>query len=184
MDDLSFDVNPQVGPVPKGFKPGQWYGDAKPNPAYRVDVNRGCIIRYIGSTGEAIYMYVDTPGVFYNEVGRVVSAEAAHAAGYDTEYLLKIRRRNDARNAAIAAVDAEFAQSQGRKILREAGEYRLVEVREGFYNVEFEDGTVLNARGPVPLDIAENLFRQCLGDEPEGEASQPASPGTPGKKGK
>lgn len=182
----SFDLNPQVGPVPRGFTPGRWVGDAKPNPAYRLDVNQGVHIRFIGDTGEAIYMFVDKPGVYYNEVGRVVREDLAAAAGFDTERLGYLRRRNEARSSAIAAVDAEFGLNQ-RTIVVERGEYRVVELRPGFFNVEFDDGTVMNAKGPIPEDMAMKLFRQCLNEpEPEPESaavvSQPAADAGPKKK--
>jgi hypothetical protein len=157
--------NPQVGPVPMDFTPGLWVGTPKPNASYRVDVNRGTYIRFT-SIGEAIYMHHDQPGVFLNEVNRPVSAEKAKEAGYDTENLMRLRRRNEARNAAVAAIDAEYNISTPRKVLEERGEYRIVELYEGQYNVEFVDGTVMNARGPVHLELAQKIFRQSL-NEPE-----------------
>lgn len=181
-ENPSFDFNPQVGPVPKGFRPGPWQGEARPNPAYRVDINRGVHIRFLSQTGAAVYMFLDRPGFFFNELGREVTAEIAHEAGYDTERLLKLRRRNEAREMALAAVDAEFEMNK-RTIVEERGEYRIVELRPDFYNVEFEDGTVLNGKGPVPLDVAKRLFTACLGEKAVAEVSQPAEASGP-KKGK
>lgn len=165
MAEESFSTNPAVGPVPAGFRPGLWAGDEKPNPNYRVNVNRGTYIRYTPQ-GEAVYMHHDEPGVFRNEVDRIVSPTAAAAAGYDTESLLRIRRRNEARNAAVAQVDAEYNFTNPRKVIEERGEYRVIELREGYYNVEFLDGTVMNAKGPVNFDLAMKIFRQSL-NEPE-----------------
>src|SRR5271167_3315009 len=111
-ENPSFDFNPQVGPVPKGYKPGIWQGEVRANPAYRVDINCGVHMRFMPVTGAMVLMKVLQPGVFFNELGREVSSEMAASAGFDVERLLKLRRRNEARDKAIAAIDAEFELNQ------------------------------------------------------------------------
>jgi hypothetical protein len=57
----------------------------------RIQRNRGCQIRK--AAGLKIVMYYDTPGVYYDGIGNVVSDELAAQAGYDVEKLAIERKK-------------------------------------------------------------------------------------------
>jgi len=152
-----------------------------PQNSYRIDVNRGCHIRFTrGSAagvgiveGMAVYMYVDTPGVFYNDHGKIVPPEFAVSAGFDTETLLKQRRKAVAIRDAMELVEKQFTEHQTRELIAEQGEYRVVHIGNELYQVEFEDGTAM-AR-PVNKAIALATFQALAGVDETPEAPKAAA---------
>jgi hypothetical protein len=98
----------------------------------------------------------------------------AAEAGFDVERWGKLRRKQLAQRKAMEAIDAEYLTSTSRRVVAEEGEYRVVEIEPGYCNVEFDDGTVLNARGPVSMEIAMRRFQELTGVSTEPDASQPA----------
>jgi len=144
---------------------------------YRVNIDdpMGAEIRFTPE-GMAVYMLYRAPGHFLNDHNRAVPPELAAAAGYDTERWLKIRRRNEAAAHAMQAIDEEYRIGAHRKIVAQHEEYTVVELGNGMCNIEFEDGFVLNQRGPIPLETAMRRFRELTGQpEPEEAVSQPAA---------
>lgn len=129
-----------------------------------IDDPAGWIIRFTGE-GMAVYMSYREPGTYYNDHGRKVPEQFAMAAGFETEYWGKIRRREEAKAATLRSIDAEFADGLKQRTVWEHGEYRVVEVARDLYNIQFEDGTVLNTRGPVSLEVAQRRFEELAGVE-------------------
>ena len=135
------------------------------NENFKVDVDRGVHFR-VSALGMAIYMYVDTPGVFFNEHNRPVTPDFVIESGWPEEEVnrfLKMKRRNDARRKAMQEIDLEFASGGTREIICEEDGYRIVHSGNDMYNLEFEDGSIMNANGPIPLDIATRTFNKLLG---------------------
>lgn len=145
------------------------------NSNYKVDVDRGCIIRFDSGTGAAIYMYCDTPGVYYNEHAKEVPPAFAAMAGYDIEALGKEKRKRDAIVAAGRAIEAEYNAGGTRDIVLEEADYRLVHLGGGRYNVEWEDGTPMNTAGPVSEEVATRTFWALVG-KPDPALSNPPAP--------
>lgn len=145
------------------------------NENYKVDVNRGVLIRFTRTTqeefpaGMAVYMYLERPGVFYNDHAKPVPPALAAAAGYDIEPLLKARRKQEALAKAKQEIESQFRGEVLRETVLEEGEYRLVHVGNGQHIVEFEDGSSLT---PIPVSrvMAEKTYWAMLGKEPPPKA--------------
>lgn len=132
---------------------------------YKVNVDRGCYIRIHRATGSAVYMYADTPGVFYNDHGKVIPVELAAEAGFDVETLLKAKRKHDALTAAQQEIEKQFAeQGTQREVVAEHGDYRVVGLGHGLFQIEFEDGSPMSK--PVSEEIAMATFYKLTGTEP------------------
>ena len=143
--------------------------------AYKVDIDApgGAQIRYT-TDGMAVYMLHREPGIYLNDHNKRVPEQIAAEAGFDVERWGRARRRNEAQRKAMQAIDEEFLTSTRRRVVVEEGEYRVVEIEPGYCNLEFDDGTVLNARGPVSMEVAMRRFQELTGVSTEPEASQPA----------
>lgn len=131
------------------------------NENYKVDVNRGCVIRIDPTSGAAVYMYWDQPGVFFNDHARQVPPEFAAQAGFDIEPLLKARRKQEAFAKARQEVEAQFNDKSEREVLEQEGEFLLVHLGKGQYTVEYDDGTALIPR-PVSKELAEKTYRSLF----------------------
>lgn len=142
---------------------------------YKVDIDApgGAQIRQTVD-GMSVYMLHREPGVYLNDHAKRVPDAIAAEAGFDVERWGKLRRKQLAQRKAMEAIDAEYLTSTSRRVVAEEGEYRVVEIEPGYCNVEFDDGTVLNARGPVSLEIAMRRFQELTGVSTEPDASQPA----------
>jgi hypothetical protein len=141
-----------------------------------IDAPGGAQIRFTGD-GMAVYMLFREPGIYLNDHNRRVPDAIAAEAGFDVERWGKERRKREAVAKATAAIDAEYNVSTQRRTLIEHEEYRVVEIQPGYCNIEFDDGTILNARGPVSEQIAMRRFYELTGlPDPSAtaDASQPA----------
>jgi hypothetical protein len=125
----------------------------------------------LGPGGMCIYMYNDDPGTYLNELGGVVSDRIAQAAGFDIDSLARSKRKKAAMRAAEIAVDEEFAaQGSHSKVVKERGEYRMVEIADGLFAIQFiePDGKGTNlTKVPLARKAAEKLFDDMAGPEPE-----------------
>lgn len=139
--------------VNRGYVPG--LRDARGEPIVG-QANAGTIHR---TTPEGIwvYMYNDTPGVFFAEHGMELPVEMARAAGYDVETLLRERKKRESLAALHLQVEAEYASTKIREVVLERDDYSVVHLGSGMYNIEFKDGTVMNPQ-PLPEDIALRVF--------------------------
>jgi hypothetical protein len=122
-----------------------------------------------GPGGMCIYMYNDEPGVFYNERGGKISDRLAEQAGFDVNSLSREKRKQAAMRAAGLAVEEEFASQGGHsKVVKERGEYRMVEVAEGLFSIQFIEpdgkGTTLT-KVALARKAADKLFDDMAGPE-------------------
>jgi len=145
---------------------------------YKVDIDApgGAQIRHTAD-GMAIYMLFANPGVYLNDHNKRVPEAVAAQAGYDTERWGKERRRREAIAKATSAIEAEYQTSSQKRTVVEHDEYRVVEIQPGYCNIEFDDGTILNQRGPVSLEVAMRRFYELTGlpdPSASADASQPA----------
>jgi hypothetical protein len=141
-----------------------------------IDAPGGAQIRHTGD-GMAVYMLFAQPGIYLNDHNKRVPDVIAAAAGFDTERWGKERRKREAIAKATQAIDAEYNVGTQRRVIAEHDEYRVVEIQPGYYNIEFDDGTILNTRGPVSEEIAMRRFYELTGlPDPSAaaDASQPA----------
>jgi hypothetical protein len=129
--------------------------------------NGGILLRQ-GPGGMSVYMYNDDPGVFLNERGAIVSDAIASQAGFDVASLAKARRRKLALSKAQAGIDAEYATEENSNIIEERGEYRLVEVAQGHFQIHFveEDGKGSPLSGILTRQAAAKLFLDLAGPAP------------------
>ncbi len=146
------------------------------NENYKVDVNRGVHIRFTRGgefpDGMAVYMYVDRPGVFYNDHAKQVPAEVASAAGFNVAPLLRARKKFEAMAKAQQEIEAQFREDSGiREVIREEDDYLLVHIGSERYNVEFADGSPLTPQ-PMTKEVAERTFRAMLGKEEEAKPAK------------
>lgn len=129
---------------------------------------QGGIQMRLGPGGMAVYMYNDAPGVFLNERGARVSEGLARQAGFDVDTLAREQRKQAAMIAAGKAVEAEFAGMTNTKIVREKGEYRLVEIAAGLFSIQFIEpdgrGTPLTTQ-PLARKAADKIFDEMAGVE-------------------
>lgn len=149
---------------------------------YKFDVDQpgGVQIRFTGD-GMAVYMAFRHPGLFFNDHGKRVPDVIASAAGYPIDRLGKLRELEEAKRKFGEQMDREFAVSTANRIVWAEGDYRVVEVYDDLYNVEFvdgEDATVLNARAPLSLEVAKRRFEELTGTIVSSSASaEPSQPG-------
>jgi hypothetical protein len=160
------------------------------NTGYKVDIDdpMGAQIR-IHPSGMSIYMLHRNPGYYLNDHNRVVPEKLAGEAGFDIERWAKVRAKKAAMSKAARAGEAEYDITEVAQVVWETESYRVVQLGNGFCNVEFVDGdipeshagryTLLNTRGPLSRDAARQLFDDI--SRPEGrevsasaDASQPA----------
>ena len=159
-----------AGPSPDPFG---HVGLEHTNYKFDIDSPPGAQIRYTPD-GMAVYMRFDKPGLWYNDHGKRVPDVIAAQAGYDIEDLSRLRKRDEAIARVTAGVEAEFAVAK-KRVVAEADDYRVIEVAKGYYNVEFDDGTILNTRGPLGREAAMRRFKELTGSDGSApaDASQP-----------
>lgn len=136
--------------------------------ANNIDLNRG-VERRTHQSGTAVFMYLDTPGVYLNAFGTEVAESMAGEAGFPIEKYRKERLKQERLQAAKSAIEAEFATMGGgvREVSKERNGFLLVHLGSGRYNIEDPDGNVLNAGGPIDKTAASRVFDQLAGPEKE-----------------
>lgn len=124
-----------------------------------IDYNRG-VVKNVHPSGVAVYMYVDTPGVFINAFGTEVTVELAKSSGFDTDPLLRKRAYNERVNEAMANIEAEMTSGEARREpVMERDGFKVLDIGLGRHDIEDPDGNKLNTL-PMPLEQAELLFNQ------------------------
>lgn len=120
--------------------------------------NAGVLTRFAPG-GISVHMYWGEPGVYYGDHGLELPEQMGKAAGFDTEKYKRERLKREALGKATVAIDLEYATMSVREVELERDAYRLVHVGEGRYNIEYEDGTLMNPQ-PLTKDIALRVFEQ------------------------
>jgi hypothetical protein len=153
--------------------------------SYKVNIDdpMGYQIR-IHPSGMSVYMGHRNPGVYVNDHDRPVPESMAAQAGFDIERWAKAKAKKDAIARATELAEAEFEYQDGDTVIWVSGDYRVIMLGDGFYNVEFVDTdlpegepgrfTLLNRKGPLNRQGARALFRDLSGTDPEAEVSAEA----------
>ncbi len=76
-----------------------------------IDRDRGALIRK-HPLGYRVVMYVDTPGVYFDEEGKRVDRELAAEAGFEVSDDLKTRAKNQLRKNYERQIGAKFAEAE------------------------------------------------------------------------
>lgn len=140
-------------------------------PKRAIDLNRGVRIRVHKPTGMRIYMYKDDPGVYYNAHGKTVPIVLAAECGFPVDELSKLKKRKLAMKEAADAIDREMALSNVYKrdvVLKEAGDYKLIDGKLGRAIIKDNDGNLITAL-PIAMEAAEALFAKLTAPEPPEE---------------
>lgn len=132
----------------------------------KVDYDRGAIIQTHPGTGMDVFMYVDTPGKYFDAHLNAVPDNIAREANYNVEALAKERLRMERKLQASAIIDKEIADDDSLKeeIVSERNGFTVVTIGKGRHNVKDPDGNILNAH-PLPKEMAEKLFSAMAGVE-------------------
>ena len=77
----------------------------------KIDRDRGALIRKHPS-GYRVVMYVDTPGVYFDEDGNKVDRALAEEAGFEVASDLKTRAKNKLRKNYERQIGAKFAEAE------------------------------------------------------------------------
>lgn len=143
-----------------------------------INVDRGVEWRHTPH-GIAVIMYVDEPGVYYNEHGAEVGVEAARTAGFPVDDLAREKAKRDAIAASGRKIAASYAVVN-REVIEERGLYRVVHIGHDRFNVEFEDGSVMNLNGPLSKVVAMEVLDDL--QPPAPPEVEKEKPGQPAKK--
>lgn len=145
---------------------------------YKVDIDRRPTqIRYTPD-GMAVYMYLDDPGVYYNDHARRIPMELAAEAGYEIAKNERLHKMIEARRKVMGDLEAQFQIENAHKVIADRGDYQVIQIAPDYCNIVFKDGGdgfVLNTNGPVSKSTAMKRFRDLVGPEEAAEAatSQP-----------
>lgn len=128
---------------------------------FSIDYDRG-IHKRTHPAGLDVYMYIDTPGRYLNFHGAEVSAEIAKGAGFDTEDLGKKRMLQERLAAANDKIRQELdAAASERRVIKEVGGYKLIDVGLGNYMLAGPDDVNMLPR-PIPKQQALLLFNELV----------------------
>jgi len=123
--------------------------------AMAIDLDRGVLIRKVRNANMKIFMYLDTPGEYFNVHGKEVPIQLASAAGFETEKYAKEKYKRDKMAEFRYKMEQELdieAEGAPAKVLAERAGYKVVETALGYANVFDPDGLKLNER---PITEAE-----------------------------
>lgn len=127
----------------------------------KIDYDRGVQKRHHGS-GLEIYMYVDAPGVYLNSHGTEVSEALAQQAGYPTEDLGRQRVMKERMAQATEAIAREMGIApKEKKVVKEKGGFKVIDIGIGRHQIEDPDGAVLTPQ-PLPLEQATRLLEELV----------------------
>lgn len=121
--------------------------------------NRG-VLKRKHPAGLEVFMFPDTPGVFFNAHGAEITPELALEAGFETERLLKEKARRDRIADATAQIDAEFSTGGKREVVLKVNGYRIVSVGSQGHQIFDPDDNVLTPGKFLTLSAAEKIARQ------------------------
>lgn len=127
-----------------------------------IDYDRG-VAKRKAPGGVSVYMYNDSPGHYYNAYGTEVDESLAKAAGFPVERLRKERAKQERMTQAKDLIEKEFASAPGEiKVVAKKGDFSLVDIGLGRFQVRDPDGTPLNTQH-VSKDIGQQLLAAMAG---------------------
>lgn len=128
-----------------------------------IDLNRGVTKRF-HSSGVAVCMYKDAPGVYLDTAGNELNDKIAAEAGFPVDAYAKERQRRDRMAAAMKEINEEFGNIPEGKPVFTVGNYSVVHKGGGSFVVQDEDNTVLT---PVAMEKSKaiQLARKMAANE-------------------
>lgn len=141
-----------------------------------IDRNRGCIIR-ISPEGYRVVMYVDTPGVYFDEKAQRVDRKIAEASGFDTVQDRKDYAKLKLRKNYERQIGAKFAAMEQRleDILEHnpnvLNDMEVKEVAPGQYAVVVGDQALTDTT--LTQEEAITLYTGLTGDDFVSDAEDP-----------
>lgn len=128
--------------------------------AIAIDFDRGVAIRNIHRTGMDVYMYIDTPGVYFARNGHEVPEAIAREAGFDIEKLGKERVKRQRLRDAYDAIERDSdAGVSTHSVVDEKGGFRLVDIgQERYIITSADDSNVTLTAVPLPHKEAKRLW--------------------------
>ena len=131
--------------------------------ANKVDVNRGVMFMVHQATGMYVYMYIDTPGEYFNVHCSPVTEKMASEAGFEIEKYAKEKLKRERLRAASDAIEAEIAiaDKQQQVVVEECSGFTIVDIGYSRFNVKDPDGNVLNTH-PLSREIAVKLLENLV----------------------
>ena len=138
----------------------------------KIEFGRGAIMR-IHPSGMKVAMYVDEPGVYYDETNELVGEEVAKRAGFDVVLHKKERIKLERMEQFRRQLDDEFAEAEEmlEKLAETNAEGAVIrEVMPGQWNLYDSDGTKVTRR-----HMTEEEAHLLLKSLREGTASLPGT---------
>lgn len=134
----------------------------------KIDRNRGAIIR-MSPEGYRVVMYIDTPGVYFDENGVKVDRKIAEASGFDTVGDRKLRAKQKLRSNYERQIGTKFAEMEQRmeEILENnpnaLDEMEVKEIIPGNFAVVIGDVPITETR--LTQEEAVTLYAGLTGDD-------------------
>lgn len=127
----------------------------------KIDYDRGVIIKLIKDLGMEVFMYKREPGVYYSQHGTVVPDALAAKAGYDIEYLGRLRKHQNMVAQATEAYARQLDVDTGkatRQIVAERDGFQVVLLGGVRHAVLSPDGLELTKGMPLTEKVALDLL--------------------------
>lgn len=122
----------------------------------KIDLDRGVLIRKHSGASMYVYMYIDTPGVYFNAHGNEVPEALAKAAGFDVETFGKERYKREKMQEFRGQLDRELEVATVKeKVIAKRDGYRVVARPLGTADVYDPDDQKLNDK---PITEAEAML--------------------------
>lgn len=146
---------------------------------------KGVVIRLIDNLNMEVFMYKNEPGVYYSAHGKELPKAIAARAGYDVE-ALELKRLHRQRVAQASETIASELQLKGdgrKRVIEEAGGFRIVVFGPGRHEVEDADGQSLTPGAALTLDLARTVFNDLVAKARVEESPLSGTPRRPGVAG-
>lgn len=119
----------------------------------KIDLNRGVEIRRHKATGSQVFMYVDEPGVYFNENAVDCGEEIARECGFDTETHGKLKERQERLEESRVKVEEDLGLDQDIEIAKRFG-FTVIESTPNSHDIFDPNGQKVNAH---PMEKAEAI---------------------------
>lgn len=115
-----------------------------------IDLDRGVLIRKVRDANMKIFMYFDTPGVYYNVHGKEVPEAVAVSAGFDVAKYSKQRFKREKMKQFEKEIELQLSlEDEGDAppaVLAEAGGFKVLDAKLGNVWVVDAEGEKMNDR--------------------------------------
>lgn len=137
--------------------------------AFNIDYDRGVHKRTDLVSGVNIYMYVDDPGVYYNEHGTQVDEQLARQAGFPVDEQVKKRELKKRLKAAHDAIMKELqVAAETKVVVKEKKGFSIVDIGLERHQILSPEGDVLTEH-PLPRAEAEKVLDMIVPDDEKEE---------------